>query len=86
LRVPYVLFEFPEPEDEDVLYLENPLGEFIIRENSPEEKDRVTPVNYLEFFWTVEQIARREDAPSAIQDALDKLTNGPSSLPDEGAV
>jgi len=85
-RVPYVLFEFPEPEDEDVLYVENPLGEFIIRENSPEEKDRVTPVNYLGFFWAVEQIARREDAPVAIQDALDKLTNGPSSPPDGGAV
>src|SRR5262244_3913143 len=41
LRVPYVLFEFPEAEDEDVLYVENPLGQIIIRENSPEERDQV---------------------------------------------
>src|SRR5262249_46742935 len=70
LRVPYVLFEFPEPEDEDVLYVENPLGEFIIRENSPEERDQVDPVNYLGVFWQLEQIAPRDDATQILESAV----------------
>jgi transcriptional regulator with XRE-family HTH domain len=61
LRVPYVIFEFPTPEDGDILYVENPVGEMIIRENSPEEKETRTPVNYLEIFWELEQIAHSED-------------------------
>jgi transcriptional regulator with XRE-family HTH domain len=69
-RIPYVLFEFPDPEDEAVLYVENPLGQLIIRENTPEERGRVTPTDYLGFFWSIEQIARREDAPVMIEDAL----------------
>jgi transcriptional regulator with XRE-family HTH domain len=73
LRVPYVLFEFPDVEDEDVLYLENPLGEFIVRENSPEVKDRIDPVNYLGIFWQLEQIARREEFPEYMERAFGSL-------------
>src|SRR5205823_3110443 len=73
LRVPYILIEFPDPEDEDVLYLENPFGELIVRENSPEEKDRVDPVNYLGIFWQLEQIAPKENAKIMIDDALSQL-------------
>ena len=73
LRVPYVLFEFAEAEDEDVLYVENPLGELIIRENSPAERDRVTPVNYLGFFWNIEQIAPRQRTPVILDEAIQDL-------------
>ncbi|MGH3912947.1 MAG: helix-turn-helix domain-containing protein [Pseudonocardiaceae bacterium] len=75
-RVPYVLFEFPDPQDEDVLYVEGPMGDLVIRENAPEEKGKITPVDYLGFFWAIEQIARREDAPAIIESAIAELTDG----------
>ncbi len=64
LRVPYVIFEFPEPEDEDVMYIENPTGELFIRENSPEERSEMTPVNYLGVFWQLEQITSSDETPA----------------------
>ncbi|HSV68187.1 MAG TPA: helix-turn-helix transcriptional regulator [Mycobacteriales bacterium] len=73
LRVPYILFEFPDPEDEDVLYLENPMGDLIVRENSPEETDTLNPVSYLGYFWQIEQIAHRDDALAIIDDAIVRL-------------
>ena len=77
--VPYILFEFPEPEDGDVLYVENPQGEYIIRENSVEEKDKgSSPVYYLETFWELEQVARREDTQNYLQDAIARLTTEPT--------
>jgi transcriptional regulator with XRE-family HTH domain len=79
LRVPYVLFEFPEPEDEDVLYLENPLGADIIRENSPEERDQIGPVNYLGAFWQLEQIAHRENFRSTVESVVADLEREQSS-------
>lgn len=36
LQGPFVIYEFPDPADDDVLYLENPLGDVISRD-SPEE-------------------------------------------------
>jgi len=87
LRVPYVLFEFPDPEDEDVLFLENPLGEVIVRENAPGEKDKVDPVNYLGIFWQIEQIAPRDDAIGMLDEALADLERAPSrSLQATGAT
>jgi transcriptional regulator with XRE-family HTH domain len=73
LRVPYVLFEFPDPEDEDVLFLENPFGDLIVRENSPEERDMIDPVTYLGVFWQLEQIASRDAAPSMLESAIASL-------------
>jgi len=73
LRVPYVLFEFPDPQDEDILYIENPQGEMVFREAGPEEEGNVTPVAYLEGFFQLEQIARREDAAEMIDSALAAL-------------
>ena len=72
--VPHTLFEFPDPEDGDVLYMENPQGEYIFRENSAEEIDKgSSPIYYLEAFWELEQVARREDARSFLQDAIARL-------------
>lgn len=74
-RIPYVLFEFPDPEDEDVLYVEDPLGQLLIRENTPEERGNITPINYLGFFWSIEQLTPRENANIMIEDALATLAD-----------
>ena len=73
MRVPYVIFEFGSPEDEDVLYIENPSGELLIRENSPAD-DRNGPVAYLQAFWKMEQDAREEDTLEILDNALAKLS------------
>jgi transcriptional regulator with XRE-family HTH domain len=72
-RLPYWLFEFPDPEDGDILYVENPRGEYFIRESSPEEEEGGSTVEYLEVFWELEQIARREETPILLQDAINRL-------------
>ena len=74
MRIRYILFEFPDPEDEDVLYVEDPLGQLLIREDAPEERGKITPTDYLGFFWSIEQIAPRDDAPVMIESALSVLT------------
>lgn len=74
-RVPYILLEFPDPEDGDVLYVENPQGEYIIRESSQEEDNRESPLRYLGIFWELEQIARREDTHNLLDDAVRRLTD-----------
>jgi len=84
LRTPYFLFEFSDPEDGDVLYVESPQGEYIIRENSPEEEDKDSPVEYLTVFWELEQVARREDTMDLLQDAIAQLANEPSRPPRRG--
>jgi transcriptional regulator with XRE-family HTH domain len=78
-RLPYVLLEFPAVEDGDVLYVENPEGEYLIRETSPEEQDRNSPIPYMEVFFKLEQIARREDTLRLLQDAIKRL-EAPASL------
>jgi transcriptional regulator with XRE-family HTH domain len=72
-RLPYWLFEFPDPEDGDVLYVENPRNEYFIRESSPEEEEIGSTVEYLEVFWELEQIVRREEATTLLQDAINRL-------------
>jgi transcriptional regulator with XRE-family HTH domain len=74
-RLPYWLFEFLDPEDGDILYVETPRGELFVRESSPEEEDVDSPVRYLEVFWELEQIARREDTLGLLQDAVTHLGN-----------
>jgi hypothetical protein len=71
-QMPYVLFEFPHAEDDDILYVENPRGEYIIRESSPEEEIRDSPVHYLQIYWELEQIARPEESLALLQDASTK--------------
>jgi transcriptional regulator with XRE-family HTH domain len=78
-QIPYVLFEFSDPENEDVLSLENPLGDIVIREASPEEQESASPVGYLEVFFKLEQIARREDAMALIDAAIDRMSGFPSA-------
>jgi transcriptional regulator with XRE-family HTH domain len=70
-RVQYVLFEFPDENDEDVLYIENPQGQFLFREDSPGED--VVPASYLEAFFELEQVAPKQDAAAMVQSAIERL-------------
>jgi transcriptional regulator with XRE-family HTH domain len=75
-QVAYWLFEFPDPGDEYVLYVENPeQSEYIVRESSPEEPDRNSPVRYLEVFYGLEQIVSRKDTQDLLLDAINRLEN-----------
>lgn len=75
LRVPYMLFEYEDPADDNILYLEYPDREVVlVEEENPDEEESVpTPAVYLEIFWELEQSARAEDAPGLIQAAIDSL-------------
>lgn len=73
MRIPYVIFEFDAPEDEDVLYVENATGELVIKENSPTDATSDGPAEYLQSFWNLEQLAHREEAISLLEDALEAL-------------
>jgi transcriptional regulator with XRE-family HTH domain len=55
LRGPFVVLEFPDPEDDDVLYLENSGGDLISRE----EPDQVLP--YREAFEQLREISLRPE-------------------------
>jgi transcriptional regulator with XRE-family HTH domain len=70
-RAPYILLEFPDPDDGDILYVENPQGEYFIREGSAEEESTESLVAYLGSFWELEQIASRDDAMSIIRELLE---------------
>jgi transcriptional regulator with XRE-family HTH domain len=70
-QVAYWLFEFSNPEDEYILYVENPQqGEYIVRESSPEQADTHSPVRYLEVFYGLEQIVSRQDTLDLLRDAI----------------
>jgi hypothetical protein len=73
MRIPYVLFEFGAPEDEDVLYIENATDELVIKENSPIETVSNGPVEYLQSFWSLEQLAHREEAIGLLDLAIAQL-------------
>lgn len=86
LRVPYVIFEFADATDESILYLEHPLGEYIVRENSLVDRSGMDPVTYLGVFWQLEQIARKEDLPSTVDHALRRLEGVPDGRPAEERI
>jgi len=76
LGVAFVLLEFSDPEDEEILYLEPPLGE-MLRENSskpdPLTPASLTPASALQFFWEKEQIAKRQEFGNAVTRAIESL-------------
>jgi transcriptional regulator with XRE-family HTH domain len=80
LRVPYTHLEFPDPEDADILYVEYPSGDLIVREDipNPEEPDQVEPVRHLAIFWQLEQLAKREDFVPTVEHAIARLEKTPS--------
>ncbi|HEY3259121.1 MAG TPA: Scr1 family TA system antitoxin-like transcriptional regulator [Pseudonocardiaceae bacterium] len=79
LQVPYVLLEFPDDEDEDMLFLEHPFGQVsLIREDSP-QWDSSGPAYHLGIFWQLEQIARKEEFAPMLDGALSVLDRAPSN-------
>lgn len=73
LRVPFVLFEFTNLEDEDVLYLEHPGGEMIVQEKDPMDDGAdgpLAPATYLEVFWEMEQEASQEKTLQLLDAAI----------------
>lgn len=81
LRVPYVLFEFDDLQDDNILYLENPSGESIIIEAGDDEEGDPgipTPGIHLEMFWEVEQRVSDYDSLALIDDALAAIGSDPA--------
>jgi hypothetical protein len=75
-RVAYSLFEFPDPEsDPDMLYIEDPLGELVIQEDSPGEMGKPSPAKFVEIFFQLEQIAPQEDTRGILERTLDKISD-----------
>jgi hypothetical protein len=73
-EVGYSLVEFPDPDSEYVLYVENSQGSYIAREGSAEEAHRRSPVQYREVFLEMEQHTSRKETLDLLQDALSGLT------------
>lgn len=75
LGVAYQIFEFPDPQDEYVLYIEIPESEQIIREGSPGEAEKDSPAHYLQAFWELEQIADKDSSLNLIRNAFNQLAS-----------
>lgn len=81
MRVPFVVLEFSDPEEEAVLYLEYPQRESLIREDGPfEDGDTglpssppTTPPTYLEIFAELQQHTSDEETLRVLQSALAEL-------------
>jgi transcriptional regulator with XRE-family HTH domain len=72
LTGPFVVLEFPEATDPDLVYLENARGDSVYRDE-PDESAR-----YLEMFWSLEGIALDPDASRIL---LDKIIAELGDLP-----
>jgi transcriptional regulator with XRE-family HTH domain len=81
MRVPFVVLEFSDPEEEAVLYLEHPQRESLIREDAPyEDPDPgtassapTTPPTYLEIFAELQQRTSDEETLRILHSALADL-------------
>jgi transcriptional regulator with XRE-family HTH domain len=81
IRVPFVLFQFSQPVDQAVLYLEYPSKEQIVREDVPVvDGDALagptTPPTYLEIFGELQQFTSPETTQAILASALDNLSDG----------
>jgi transcriptional regulator with XRE-family HTH domain len=70
LKGPFVYLEFADPEDDDVLYLENPYGDAIFRDAT-----EVTEP-YREAFWDMEKIASPREALGTYLEAARRQAAG----------
>jgi len=78
IRVPYVVLEFNDPENETILYLEYPQGESIVREDGPVDVDTTgatpdaptAPPTYLEIFAELEQRTSDEETTQILENTL----------------
>ncbi|MFF7330384.1 Scr1 family TA system antitoxin-like transcriptional regulator [Streptomyces sp. NPDC008150] len=69
-RSPYVLFQFPEEDEDLVAYLERPDGQVLLSERSPYTGANATdPTDYLDDYWFVERnVARALDKDFLFRD------------------
>jgi len=74
LGVPFVLFEFPEAVDEDVLFIENPSGD-TLRDSTPDDDQRNETASYLETFFQLEQISKQTEVSTFIDATLATLSD-----------
>jgi transcriptional regulator with XRE-family HTH domain len=85
MRVPFVVLEFSDPEDETILYLEYPQGEQLTRENGPPEEGGAagepspptTPLTYLQIFEELHGYTSEAETLSILQSALAALDDAP---------
>jgi transcriptional regulator with XRE-family HTH domain len=80
IRVPFVILEFAENEDEAILYLEYPQGESLVREDGPYETDSGTepsdptaPPTYLQIFGELQQLTSEDETLAILRAALEDL-------------
>src|SRR5687768_13147958 len=64
LRAPFVILEFGDAADSDLLYLENPEGQVIVRE------EELKTAQYVDLFREMEKIAT---PPENFAESVDKL-------------
>ncbi|MFJ9893731.1 helix-turn-helix domain-containing protein [Streptomyces sp. NPDC091280] len=69
-KTPYVLYEFEDPEEDFVLYLEQNT-QAVIREGQG-WADSDAPARYLESFFGIEQLAKRDAAEGLLDLALSR--------------
>jgi transcriptional regulator with XRE-family HTH domain len=77
IRVPFVVLEFSQPEDQAVLYLEYPQKEQVVREDVPaidsEAGSGPAPPTYLEVFAELQQFTSPQQTSRILQSALADL-------------
>lgn len=76
--LPYVIFEFPVPDDGAVLYIERAKNQTFITNEGPGERGVYSPARFLEKFWQLEQLATLEDAPRMVDRALGRFLDEPN--------
>ena len=75
-RGPFELLEFDDPAEENMLYLENPDSDVVIRETN----DYTAP--YMEMFLEMESVAPPPAATNGLVDViLDLMESGKNGVP-----
>jgi Domain of unknown function (DUF5753) len=68
MRGPFLILQFEDDRDEDVLFLENSRGETLVRDEPDEIK------SYTEAFAQLQELAKKEDLETLIDRALKDLS------------
>lgn len=90
IRVPYVVLEFSEPEDEPVLFLEYPQGDALVREDGPfddgsgiQPSPPTTAPTYLQIFSELIEQTSDEETMGILLSARENIGQHPDPLPTE---
>jgi transcriptional regulator with XRE-family HTH domain len=88
IRVPFVVLEFSDPEDEAILFLEYPQGDALIKEDGPFDDGSMGPQpsppttapTYLQIFSEIGQPTSDEETLGILRSARADLEQRPDSL------